>query len=77
MVGNKVEGLGFLKRRRGVRDSFSRRETPSPLTELDSRWVKEVVHQSWASLALAQVQPTQARPQWAPACTGQQVGSGV
>jgi hypothetical protein len=44
--GNKVEGLGFLKRGRGVQDSFSHCKTLSPLTELDSRWFKEAVHQS-------------------------------
>ena len=60
--GNKVSSLGFLKRRRRVRDFFSHRETLSPLTELDSRWVKEAVHRSWASLELAQVRPTQAGP---------------
>jgi len=77
--GNKVWSLGFLKRRRRVRDSFSRRETPSRLTELDSRWVKEAVPRSWASLGLDQIRPTyrSASPgwaQWAPACTGQLVG---
>ena len=53
-----MEGLGFLKRGRKVRDSFSHREMPSPLAELESRWVKEAVHRSWASLELAQVRPT-------------------
>ena len=66
--GNKVWSLGFLKRRRRVRDSFSRRETPSRLAELDSRWVKQAMPRSWASLG-----PAQARPQWAPACAGQLV----
>ena len=37
---------------------FSHRETLSPLVELDSRWVKEAVHRSWASLELAQVRLT-------------------
>ena len=66
--GNKVWSLGFLKRRRRVRDSFYRRETPSRLTELDSRWVKEAVRRSWASLGLAQIRPTyrSAGPGWAP-----------
>ena len=53
-----MEGLGFPKRGRRVRDSFSRREAPSPLAELDSRWVKEAVQRSWASLELAQVRLT-------------------
>ena len=56
--GNKVWSLGFLKRRRGVRDSFPRRKTTAHPMELDSRWVKEAVHRSWASLELAQVRPT-------------------
>ena len=56
--GNKVECLGFLKRGREVRDSFFSLRTPSPLAELGSRWVKEAVHRSWASLELAQVWPT-------------------
>ena len=66
--GNKVWSLGFLKRRRRVRDSFSRRETPSHLAELDSRWVKQAVPRSWASLGLAQVRPTyrSVDPVWAP-----------
>ena len=65
--GNKVWSLGFLKRRRGVRDSFPRREMPARLTELDSRWVKEAVPQNWASLGLAQVRPTyrSVNPVWA------------
>src|SRR6185312_14213185 len=59
--------LGFLKRRRGVRDSFPRRETPARPTELDSRWVKEAVPRSWASLGPAQSRPTyrSAGPCWA------------
>ena len=66
--GNKVWSLGFLKRRRRVRDSFSHREMPSCLAELDSRWVKEAVTRSWASLGLAQIRST------TPACAGQLVG---
>ena len=68
MDGNKVEGLGFPKRGRRVRDSFSHCETPSPFKELGSRWVKEVVHRSWASLGLAQIRPTyrSVGPGWAP-----------
>ena len=56
--GNKVWSLGFLMKRRRVRDSLSRREMPSPLAELDSRWVKEAVCQNLALLELAQVWPT-------------------
>ena len=56
--GNKDGGLGFLKRGGRVRDSFSRRETPLPLMELDSKWVTEAVVRRWASLELAQVRPT-------------------
>jgi len=56
--GNKVWSLGFLKRRRGVRDSCPRRETPSFFVGLDSRWVKEAVPRNWASLGLAQARST-------------------
>ena len=64
--GNKVWSLGFLRRRRRVRDSFSRRETPSFLAGLDSRWVKEAMPRNWASLGLAQIWPTyrSAGPGW-------------
>jgi len=55
---NKVWSLGFLKRGRMVRDSFSHSETLSCLAELDSRWVKQAVPRSWASLGLAQSRPT-------------------
>ena len=50
-----------------MRDSFPHRKTPARLTELDSRWVKEAVPRSWASLKLAQVQPTyrSVDPVWA------------
>ena len=46
---------------------FPRREMPAHLTELDSRWVKEAVPRSWASLGLAQVRPTyrSVDPVWA------------
>ena len=51
-----------------MRDSFSRRETPSPLMELDFKRVTEAVVRRWASLELAQVWPTyrSADPGWAP-----------
>ena len=47
---------------------FPRREMPARLTELDSRWVKEAVPRSWASLGLAQSRPTyrSAGPGYAP-----------
>jgi len=73
--GNEVEGLGFLRRGRSVRDYFSRCETPSSLMELDSRWVKEAVQLGRTGAFPGSVdlvdRPTQAGPQWAPACTGQ------
>ena len=72
--GREERVLGFLEER--YENSFSSR-MPSSLTDLSSRWVKEVVHRSWTTLGLAQVRPTRTGPQWAPACAGQQVGSGI
>ena len=57
--GREERVLGFLEER--YENSSSR--TSSSLTDLSSRWVKEAVHRSWASMELAQVRPTQAGPQ--------------
>ena len=71
ILGNRwKQGMEFRvseEKKKGT-SSFSRCETPSRLTELDSRWVMEAVRRSWASLGLAQIWPTyrSAGPGWAP-----------
>ena len=64
------QGMEFRvseEKKRGTRLILNR-EMLARLTELDSRWVKEAVPQSWASLGLAQDQPTyrSVDPGWAP-----------
>ena len=64
------QGMEFRvseEKKRGTRLLSSSRNAGMP-HRLDSRWVKEAVPRSWASLGLAQSRPTyrSAGPGWAP-----------
>jgi hypothetical protein len=62
--GGEERALGFLGERH-ENSSFLLGITVV-LTDLGSRWVKESVHRSWASLGLTHARPTMVDHYWAP-----------